>query len=253
MLATQIIEPSRGKEADPTVSDPSLTLAQQAYLMLRTQIISGHHAPGGRLSARRVVEETQLGATPVREALVRLQHEGLLRPLPRSGYVVAALTRQTVIDFHEIWRLVGPAIVRLGVENRTAEQLQRLEEIAGAVIALLPRLTEEHNAVAWLQLAEARFALLAEASANPHLIALNARLSLEKERIYSFHLRNRVGREGCQFFGTDRERVLRSLDYARRRLGHDAELATRTAIDRTHRSMLEVFERDDAAVAPIVR
>jgi DNA-binding GntR family transcriptional regulator len=112
-----------------------VSLGDAAYQQLRAEIVSCQLAPGQHLTERSLAKSTGFGISPVRDALTRLSHEGLVRTLPRKGYQVTPLTLKSVDDLFTLWRIVGPESVRLGVQDATAEQRQ---QIIAAFSALLP-------------------------------------------------------------------------------------------------------------------
>ena len=69
----------------------SQTLQDQAYQTLRQAIIFTKLKPGERLVPKELCAELDLGRTPVREAIVRLQQEGLVRTVPQSGTYVSKI------------------------------------------------------------------------------------------------------------------------------------------------------------------
>ena len=100
-----------------TTEAPSLREA--AYRLLREEIVSCRRRPGERLSERRLAESTGFGLAPIRAALARLEHDGLVQVLPRRGYRVTPLTPAGVDDLMEVWAILGPEILRLGIERAT--------------------------------------------------------------------------------------------------------------------------------------
>ncbi|MBS7788592.1 GntR family transcriptional regulator [Roseococcus sp. SDR] len=69
--------------------DETLSLGEQAFRQLRDAIIRGALAAGSKISERGLAARLGISAQPVREALRRLEREGLVVTLPRSGTVVA--------------------------------------------------------------------------------------------------------------------------------------------------------------------
>ena len=67
------------------------TLQDQAYQTLRQAIVYAQFTPGQRLVPKDICEELGLGRTPVRESLVRLQQQGLVRTVPQSGTFVSRI------------------------------------------------------------------------------------------------------------------------------------------------------------------
>ena len=67
------------------------TLAEQAYRCLKQRLFDFEVLPGDRLSETELADSLGLSRTPLRQALQRLQHEGLVDSAPRLGWVVAPL------------------------------------------------------------------------------------------------------------------------------------------------------------------
>lgn len=72
-------------------TNDACTLQDQAYQTLRQAIIFAQFKPGQRLAPKSICEELELGRTPVRESLVRLQQQGLVRTVPQSGTFVSKI------------------------------------------------------------------------------------------------------------------------------------------------------------------
>ncbi len=68
-----------------------LSLADEVYSALRDAILSGEIEDGEKIALEQMAASFDVSATPVREALVRLEADGLVRRAPHRGYVVAAV------------------------------------------------------------------------------------------------------------------------------------------------------------------
>jgi DNA-binding GntR family transcriptional regulator len=77
-------------------------LSQHATQALREAIINGHYRPGDRLVERELAAEMNVSRAPVREALWLLSTEGLITLTPHRGAVVAAVSREMVIDVFSV-------------------------------------------------------------------------------------------------------------------------------------------------------
>ena len=73
--------------------------------------MSGQLRPGQFIRLDAVAQQLGTSVTPVREALVLLRGEGMVRLIPRRGYVVSALSRQDVEDLFEMQAYIGAEIV----------------------------------------------------------------------------------------------------------------------------------------------
>jgi DNA-binding GntR family transcriptional regulator len=105
------------------------TLADQVYASLKKGILDGDLHPGERL--KEVEIATSLGAsrTPVREALSRLEQEGLVQPLSSGGLTVVELSPNDVEEIFGLLKVVESYAIRLAAERVTERQLERLKSL----------------------------------------------------------------------------------------------------------------------------
>jgi len=89
------------------------TLTLQALKVIRNAILGGLFKPGGRITERELCELTRVSRTAVREALRRLEVEGLITYTPNRGPIVSRITADGV---HQIFQ------VRLALEGLAAQQ-----------------------------------------------------------------------------------------------------------------------------------
>ena len=78
-------------------SETSSQIARTA-LRLREMILSGDFSPGERVSEAPLTGRLGASRTPIRLALERLAHEGLLEPYPTGGFIVRTFTLEDVWD-----------------------------------------------------------------------------------------------------------------------------------------------------------
>jgi DNA-binding GntR family transcriptional regulator len=90
---------------------PWLPAAEQAYRQLRASILAGEFVPGERVSELTASARLKMSRTPIREALRRLQSDGLVMPSGR-GVVIASLLPSQILDTYR---------VRAVLEGLTAE------------------------------------------------------------------------------------------------------------------------------------
>ena len=69
----------------------------RAQLMLRSLIIGGELKPGERVSELQMVDRLGVSRTPVRAALIHLEHENLVEALPSGGYAVKELSEPEIL------------------------------------------------------------------------------------------------------------------------------------------------------------
>ncbi|HEY5294428.1 MAG TPA: GntR family transcriptional regulator, partial [Gaiellaceae bacterium] len=89
----------------------------KATLGLRELIFEGAFAKGERVAEVELSDRLQVSRTPLRTALMRLAHEGLLEPLPGGGFVVASFARGDVVDAIELRGVLEGTAARLAAER----------------------------------------------------------------------------------------------------------------------------------------
>ncbi|RAO35784.1 putative HTH-type transcriptional regulat or in the TAR-I ttuE-ttuC' intergenic region [Micromonospora saelicesensis] len=175
------------------------SLTQQAYATLRTRIVTCELPPGSSLTERGLARSTPYGLTPIRRALARLDRDGLIITLPRAGYVVSPLDAQDVSELVEAWDLIGPELVRLGLERLSDVQAQ---ELAGLLSEWSPPDSDGgHQLEAVLRfsaLSMRVFQVLAIASANRWLRSAFEQLSDQMSRLWVTLLKGREVPEQLQ-------------------------------------------------------
>jgi len=105
-------------------------LSDVAYRQIRQMIVECDLAPGAAISQSQLQAATELGMAAVRTALARLQQEGLVRPLPRRGYLVSPVTPQDINELLDLRLLLEPASIRLAAGRLTTEDLAALRRMA---------------------------------------------------------------------------------------------------------------------------
>ena len=73
-----------------------MLLREQVYAGIKNAIISGEFEPGRRLIEERLAEDMKTSRTPVREAIQKLEKEGLIHRLPRGGFAVKGVSEEEV-------------------------------------------------------------------------------------------------------------------------------------------------------------
>jgi DNA-binding GntR family transcriptional regulator len=105
------------------LSRPASALAASE---IRAAIVDGRLAPGVRLKEETLAAELGLSRTPIREALLLLQAEGLVETVPNRGAFVRAYEPDDLWDLYELRAVLEGHAARRAAERRTAEQLEAL-------------------------------------------------------------------------------------------------------------------------------
>lgn len=105
------------------------TMKEQVYLSLRNEILSGHYSDGEQLLQKDLAEKYEVSRIPVREALMQLASEGLVKLIPYKGAVVASLSLEEMHEIFEIRYALESLIIRYVVKNITEESAQRVHNL----------------------------------------------------------------------------------------------------------------------------
>jgi DNA-binding GntR family transcriptional regulator len=92
------------------------TRGDETYAQLRSEILAGRLHPGERLKSAELCQRfgTSVGAT--REALTRLQAEGLVRGVPHIGFTVTPLTAEDLLELSQTRMEIEPLVLGLSIE-----------------------------------------------------------------------------------------------------------------------------------------
>ena len=108
-----------------------LPLRDVVFQTLRQAILRGELKPGERLMEIHLAQKLGVSRTPVREAIRKLELEGLVLMIPRKGAVVAEITISDLEDVLEVRMTLEELAVRYACKRITAEQLAELRHLAG--------------------------------------------------------------------------------------------------------------------------
>ncbi len=158
-----------------------------AFDALRQAILRCELAPGVLVSEADLATRFQLRRAATRVALERLSTVGLLRPLPRRGYLVKPITLRDVNDLFQLRTIIETAAVRLAAGRVDAEGLRRLDRVCTAGYRPGDRASEAD----FLRANSAFHLMVAAAAGNDRLVAMEAQLLAEMEQLFHFGLSQR--------------------------------------------------------------
>lgn len=93
-------------------------LTEQAYHILLKKIITAEYKPGKKISEKNIMEDLKIGRTPVREALLRLKQENLIKVVPQSGTYIAKIDLKLVLNAR---------FVRINIEKEIMQEAAKLK------------------------------------------------------------------------------------------------------------------------------
>lgn len=106
------------------------TLGERIFRELKRDILSGFYSPGERLLYEKVAERLGVSMTPLKDAFMKLEQEGLVTTYARRGTFVTELTEEDVIEYSQIRLALESLAVELAC-SRTIheEEFNKLQEI----------------------------------------------------------------------------------------------------------------------------
>jgi DNA-binding GntR family transcriptional regulator len=117
------------KQRFSVVSDGSDSLPDFVYGKLRSAIRNQELKPGDRLREVQLAERLGVSRTPVREALKRLEADGLTRVAPPRGFVVTELTHRRVMELYAMREILAGVAARFAAEQASPMEIQTLQEL----------------------------------------------------------------------------------------------------------------------------
>jgi DNA-binding GntR family transcriptional regulator len=104
-------------------------LSETAYQSLRQAIFSGRFRPGDRLLEGELAASLGISRTPIREAMQRLEAEGLLTAAPRRGLVVTELERDEIAALYAVREVLEGLAGRLAAQHASNAEIDAMREL----------------------------------------------------------------------------------------------------------------------------
>ena len=103
-----------------------MKVSDQIRIRIESAIASGELLPGDAIDDVALARQYKVSRTPVREALLQLQAQGILTSTPRGGSMVAKMNLQQLLSLWELLAELEGIAVRLACERMTIEDTQAL-------------------------------------------------------------------------------------------------------------------------------
>ncbi|PTX54403.1 GntR family transcriptional regulator [Litoreibacter ponti] len=111
------------------MSDTPKSSGEHAYDALLAEIRAGRFAPGDRLREEDVGARLALSRTPVREALRRLESDGIVEHRPRVGAVIRALSHAEVVELYEMRMVLDRTAAEMAAKHGAAAEFDALDAL----------------------------------------------------------------------------------------------------------------------------
>ncbi len=117
------------------MSDIKKSSGEQAYDVLLGEIRMGTYTPGDRLREEDVAARLRLSRTPIREALRRLESDGIVEHRPRVGAVIRTLAHTEVVELYEMRMVLERTAAEMAAKHGASAEFDALEVMNDRIAA----------------------------------------------------------------------------------------------------------------------
>jgi DNA-binding GntR family transcriptional regulator len=210
------------------------TLAGAAFIGIRDAVLSGELAPGSKINQNGFAEKLGVSLVPIREALQRLEAEGLVRIVPHRGAFVSSISRGEMEDLYDVREVLEGMATKHAVLKLRDEDLVQLNSL----VSCMERETERSNVAGLLRLNYDFHFRIYQGSGRRFLCHLISGL-WEKSALYRAAYVNLPGRSGQAL--REHKAILRTLQNREIR---KAVSAIRNNIRQTSLGLLAALETE---------
>lgn len=160
-------------------------LTDWAYATIKQAILSLEFPPGFQLPIDELAERMCTSRTPIREALLRMEREGLVRVVPRVGFFVTEISPRDLWELFELRRVLEGYAANRVARKLTDDDLSYLERL----LQRSAEAVEAADAATFMQTEIQFHDFLVEHAQNRHLVAMMASIRdlTYRQRSLSFH------------------------------------------------------------------
>ena len=182
-----------------------LPLRDVVFNTLRQAILRGELKPGERLMEIQLANKLGVSRTPVREAIRKLELEGLVLMIPRKGAEVADISEKSLKDVLEVREALEELAARLACDKITKEGINRLKEAAQDFRSAL-----KSNDITQMAEADVRFHdVICNATENQKLGQL---LNNLREQMYRYRLEYLKDQQVYEKLLSEHEEIIRHIE-----------------------------------------
>lgn len=198
-----------------------LPLRDVVFNTLRQAILRGELEPGERLMEIQLAERLGVSRTPIREAIRKLELEGLVLMVPRKGAEVAKISEKSLRDVLEVRRSLEELAIELACQRMDEEAIGELEEAQRAFAAAI----ESGDVMAIAESDEHYHDVIYQGTENSRLVQI---LNNLREQMYRYRLEYIKDKDKRQILLLEHETILKAI---KNRHVTEAKEAMRAHID----------------------
>jgi DNA-binding GntR family transcriptional regulator len=214
------------------------TAADRVYLVLLDQFMEGTRAAGEQLNIAVLQRELGVSQTPIREALARLEHTGLVRREALKGYRVAPLFGESeLVQLFAARRILEPAMAAEAAARVGEEFLAQLLETIKVLDQVSQESSDPSSISRYLSADEHFHRLISLQAGNPFLTAAYVSLGGQVQR---FRLFSETGSSDARFAAVEHRLIWEAFrdglpDLAAERMGEHIANASERALSDRHK------------------
>jgi DNA-binding GntR family transcriptional regulator len=159
-------------------------LNQIVFERLQSEILRNQLKPGDQLHQEELTDRLGVSRTPVREAIQRLQAEGLVTFIPRKGAVVSYIPHKRIEEIYDVRGRLEAYAASLAVHNLKPPQVARLKRLVGEMERLDPETQLEES----LERNQEFHYIIYSAAENQTLVEIIGQLWKQIRRLRSLYL-----------------------------------------------------------------
>ena len=215
--------------------DEYLPLRDVVFKTLRQAILKGELEPGERLMEIQLAERLGVSRTPIREAIRKLELEGLVLMIPRKGAEVAKISENNLRDVLEVRRSLEELAIDLACQRITEEELAQLNKAEVDFKAAI----ENGDAMQIAQTDENFHEIIYNSTKNQKLVQI---LNNLREQMYRYRLEYIKDADKRQILMVEHEHILKALTL---RHIQEAKMAVRGHIDNQEITILKNLKEQE--------
>ncbi len=217
-----------------------LPLRDVVFNTLRQAILKGELKPGERLMEIQLAELLGVSRTPIREAIRKLELEGLVLMIPRKGAEVAKISEKSLRDVLEVRRSLEELATELACQRITEEGLHELEEAQEAFC----KAVQDGDATDMAETDEHYHHIIYDATGNSRLVQI---LNNLREQMYRYRLEYIKDASKRQILIIEHDHILKAV---KNRHVAEARAAIREHIDNQEITISQNIKAQEKGLMP---
>ncbi len=181
-----------------------LPLRDVVFNTLRQAILKGELEPGERLMEIQLAERLGVSRTPIREAIRKLELEGLVLMVPRKGAEVARISEKSLREVLEVRRSLEELAIELACQKITDEQIGELE----AAEAVFAEAVQKGDPMTIAESDESYHDVIYQATENGRLVQI---LNNLREQMYRYRLEYIKDADKRHILVVEHEHIIRAV------------------------------------------